>query len=382
MPKQLPAGTYELSSHWSVDEHERAALAWGLGCYRFDRYVKKPKSQAKLVLPKKCNIKELNSYIEVIYWIRDLINTPAEDLSPAIFSKILKQVGKKFGAKVKEIVGAPLIKRGYPLTYAVGRASEQLPRVIDLTWGNPKHPKLTLIGKGVCYDTGGLNLKHGDSMLLMKKDMAGAAHAMGLAQLIMTHQLPVRLRVITPLAINAISGNSIRPGDILRAHNGITIEITNTDAEGRLLLADALHQAAVEHPEMMIDFATLTGAARVALGPDFPVLFSNNEFLAAGLLSFASEVRDPLWMLPLYEPYKKYLQSNMANLTNANIRCSHAGAITAAMFLSTFVPERVPWAHLDIFAYNEEERPGRPIGGEAVAIRGIFTYLKQKFGEQ
>jgi leucyl aminopeptidase len=288
-------------------------------------------------------------------------------------------LGKEFGARVEQVVGDALLEQNFPAIHAVGRASVHAPRLLDLRWGEEGNPRLTLVGKGVCFDSGGLDLKSANGMRLMKKDMGGAAHALGLARLIMSTGLPVRLRVLVAAVENAVAGNALRPGDVIRSRKGLTIEIDNTDAEGRLILCDALAEGAIEQPELLIDFATLTGAARVALGTEVPALFSNSDELAAGLLAAAEAQQDPLWRLPLYNPYREMLDSKIADIANA-ANAPYAGAITAALFLREFVPEETAWAHVDVMAWNTRSRPARPEGGEAMGIRAVSHYLRQRFG--
>ncbi len=310
---------------------------------------------------------------------RDLINTPAEDLMPEHLAEATQALGREFGATVEQIVGEELLARNYPVIHAVGRASSHPPRLLDLRWGDPNRPKITLLGKGVCFDSGGLDLKPSSAMRLMKKDMGGAATALGLARLIMSAGLPVRLRVLVAAVENAVASNSLRPGDVIRSRQGSTIEIHNTDAEGRLILCDALAEAGAERPDVMIDFATLTGAARVALGTEIPALFCNDEALAAGLLAAAEREQDPVWRLPLHQFYREMLDSKIADLANAS-ESSYAGAITAALFLKEFVPAGIPWAHFDLMAWNLKTQPGRPEGGEAMGLRAVFGWLGQKYG--
>ena len=379
LPDQLPAGVYDLDFTEAFEQQQRASLAWGLGSYCFNRYQKKSAPEARLLLSEKMDRQQLNQIVSAIYLVRDLINTPAEDMGPSDLAEAVIQVGKEFGAKTKLIKGDALLKKGYPAVHAVGRSSSREPHFIDMQWGDPKASKLTLVGKGVCFDTGGLDIKTAKGMLLMKKDMSGAAHALGLAKLIMASSLPVRLRLLIPAVDNAISGNSYRPGDVVRTRGGITVEIGNTDAEGRMVLADALSEAVSEKPDQLIDFSSLTGAARVALGPDIPALFCQDEKMAAGILAASEQVKDSIWRLPLHQPYRDYLKSPIADINN----CSStplAGAITAALFLQAFVTEEVPWAHFDLGAWNYRSQPGHPEGGEAVALRAMFQYLLNKYG--
>jgi len=367
LPLLLPPGDYTLSPY-----HPNMALAWALGSYQFKRYKKFEKTPAKLVndIPKNISAK-----INSIYLIRDLINTPTEDMGPEELANAADKLG---GAKVKHIIGNDLLKKNYPAIHAVGRASSQAPRLIDLRWGNPKHPKLTLVGKGVCFDSGGLDIKNAANMQLMKKDMGGAAHVLGLAQLIMATKLPVSLRVLIPAVENSVSSNAYRPGDIIKTRKGLTVEIGNTDAEGRLVLADALTEAASENPDLIIDFATLTGAARVALGTDVPVFFTDNTKLATELMQTAESEQDPVWQLPMYAPYRSLLDSPIADINNAGTS-GYAGAITAALFLKEFVPAELNWIHFDLMAWNVANRPGRPMGGEAMGLRAVYQLLHKRY---
>lgn len=375
----LPQGDYYLAGEWSAAVKERLALGWGLGAYQFTRYRQAKPPTARLSVDSTCDLRQVRAQIQAIGLVRDLINTPAEDLMPEHLADTMVVLGKEFGARVEQVVGDALLEQNFPAIHAVGRASVHAPRLLDLHWGEEDNPRLTLVGKGVCFDSGGLDLKSANGMRLMKKDMGGAAHALGLARLIMSTGLPVRLRVLVAAVENAVAGNALRPGDVIRSRKGLTIEIDNTDAEGRLILCDALAEGATEQPELLIDFATLTGAARVALGTEVPALFSNSDELAAGLLAAAEEQQDPLWRLPLYNPYREMLDSKIADLANA-ANAPYAGAITAALFLREFVPEETAWAHVDVMAWNTRSRPGRPEGGEAMGIRAVSHYLRQRFG--
>src|SRR5438874_526769 len=294
-------------------------------------------------------------------------------------ARVLGRVAKAAGARHRVIVGDDLLTANYPTIHAVGRASVRAPRLVDIVWGDPAAPKVTLVGKGVCFDSGGLDLKTASGMRLMKKDMAGAAIVLGLAQAIMDAQLPVRLRVLLPCVENAVSGNAMRPLDIVRTRKGLTVEIGNTDAEGRLILCDALAEASTEKPELLIDMATLTGAARVALGPELAALFCNDEGLARGLLETAAAEEDPMWRMPLWRPYRKMIDSKIADINNVS-ESPHAGAVTAALYLQEFVEPQIPWAHLDVMAWNPQSRPGRPEGGEATALRALYAHITQRFG--
>lgn len=376
LPFSLPEGEYFLE----VDEkyYSSLALGWGLGAYQFTRYKKATRHPAKLILSKQCDAKYLNNVVQSIYLVRDLINTPTDDMGPSELAEAAIQLGKKYQATVSQIIGENLLKENYACIYTVGRASDDAPRLIDLRWGDAKHPKIVLVGKGVCFDSGGLDIKNAAGMLLMKKDMGGAAHVLGLAQMIMEAQLPVNLRVLIPAVENVISGNAYRPGDIIKSRKGLTIEISNTDAEGRLVLADALTEGASDHPNLLIDMSTLTGAARIALGTDLPAMFSNNDELAQQLSQLGDTLSDPMWRMPLFAPYRESLNSPIADINNSPSD-SYAGAITAALFLKEFVPDHIPWVHFDMMAWNLKNRPGRPVGGEAMSLRAVFNYLMFKF---
>jgi leucyl aminopeptidase len=314
-----------------------------------------------------------------VFLARDLVNTPAGDMGPEELAAAAVQVAEKAGACHRVIVGDALLAENYPTIHAVGRASTRAPRLVDIVWGEPGAPKVTLVGKGVCFDSGGLDLKPASGMRLMKKDMGGAAIVLGLAQAIIDAKLGVRLRVLLPCVENSVSGNAMRPMDVIRTRKGLTVEIGNTDAEGRLILCDALAEAATEKPALLIDMATLTGAARVALGPELAALFCNDDALAHGLLEAAEAEADPMWRMPLWRPYRKMLDSKTADLNNVSDG-PHAGAITAALYLQEFVDPGIPWAHLDVMAWNPQSRPGRPEGAEATALRALYAHIAQRFG--
>lgn len=361
-------------------EYANFALAWGLGAYQFSHYKKFNKKPAQLFLPKKSEVSLVNNLVESIYLVRDLINIPTDDLGPSELAHAAEKLAKTYKAKIKHVVGDQLLKQNFPCIHTVGRASDDAPRLIDIRWGKPKHPKVTLVGKGVCFDTGGLDLKSSSAMLLMKKDMGGAAHVLGLARMIMTAKLPICLRVLIPAVENAVSGNAFRPGDIIKSRKGMTIEIGNTDAEGRLVLADALTEAVSEKPDLLIDMSTLTGAARVAVGTEISAFFCNSDKVANSMVEHGQRVLDPIWRLPLYAPYREALNSSIADINNTGSD-SYAGAITAALFLQEFVPSDIPWMHFDMMAWNLKSRPGRPVGGEAMALRAVFSYLMERFSE-
>jgi leucyl aminopeptidase len=378
LPGQLPPGDYRLVADWDVALVERAALGWGLGAYQFTRYKEPSRPMARLAIGSAGNLERVAQKLRALYLVRDLVNAPAQDMMPEQLAEAVLGVAEEFGAHVAQIVGDELLEQNYPAIHAVGRASSHAPRLVDLRWGDPAHPRLTLVGKGVCFDSGGLNLKTASGMRLMKKDMGGAAHALGLAQMVMGTRLPVRLRVLVAAVENAVSERALHPGDIIASRKGLRIEIDNTDAEGRLILADALTEGSTENPELLLDFATLTGAARTALGTEIPALFSPCEEVAHGLLEASERERDPLWRLPLYKPYRELLDSKVADIANSS-DTPYAGAITAALFLQEFVPPETPWAHLDLMAWNTRARPGRPEGGEAMGLRAVFDYLQRRF---
>ena len=373
----LPEGSYRLAS----GEPGPAMLGWLLGQYRFARYKKDDKAAGERVLLTSdvAAIDEAVRVAEAVVLARDLINTPTEDMGPRELAAAVEAVAKDCGASFTVTDGSDLEKH-YPMVHAVGRAADKTraPRLIELVWGNPGHRKIAIVGKGVCFDTGGLDIKPSAGMRLMKKDMGGAAHALALAKLVTGARLPVRLHLLIPAVENAISGNALRPGDVIRSRKGLSVEITNTDAEGRLILGDALARAAEEEPELILDFATLTGAARVALGPDLPALFANNDSLAEALLDAGKAETDPLWRMPLWDGYSDMLKSDIADLNNAP-EGGMAGAVTAAMFLQKFVPAETPWAHLDTFAWRSAAKPGRPKGGDALGLRAAWSVLKARY---
>ncbi|MBB6184373.1 leucyl aminopeptidase family protein [Oleiagrimonas soli] len=378
LPQQLPAGRYRLAEESVALDPQLAALGWALGAYRFDRYRKQAPVPAQLVVSR-AELSALKPQIEAVGMVRDLVNTPTEDMGPADIAQTIKDLARAHRARVKEWVGDALLKDNFPTIHAVGRASHRPPRLVEMTWGKATDPKLVLVGKGVCFDTGGLDLKPSSGMRWMKKDMGGSAHAIALASLVMHAKLPVRLTLLIPTVENAVSGNALRPGDVVRTRAGHTVEIDNTDAEGRLILCDALAYAGEQEPDLIVDFATLTGAARVALGPDLPALFANRESLASGVLEAAEAVHDPMWRLPLWRPYHAMLGSYLADFANAG-SSRHAGAITAALYLERFVPEATPWMHVDVYAWNDSPRPGRPRGGEAQSLRAFFAFLQKRYG--
>ena len=377
LPRVLPEGSYHLADEGVLADKTQAALGWALGAYDFARYRKARRTPAKLAVAA-ADLKVLAPLVEATAQVRDLVNTPTEDMGPKQLAEAIGQLGKTYKAKVREWVGDELLKDNFPTIHAVGRASHRAPRLIELTWGKSGDPKVAVIGKGVCFDTGGLDLKPADGMRWMKKDMGGAAHAIALARLIMDAKLPVRLTLLVPAVENAVSGNAIRPGEVVVTRAGLSVEIDNTDAEGRLVLCDALTYAGEQQPDLIIDFATLTGAARVALGPDLPALFANRDELAEQALAAGRLTNDPLWRLPLWRPYRKMLESYIADFANSGAS-RHAGAITAALYLERFVADGTPWLHLDTYAWNDGDRPGRPRGGEAMGLRAMFALLQQRY---
>jgi len=379
--ERLPPGFYALGDVPAAFAGARAAYAWAIGTYAFDRYRKKSrKDKPRLVLPEGVDGALVSRLAEAVFLTRDLINTPANDMGPAELEVAARTVAEQFAARVTVITGEALIATNYPLIHAVGRASPREPRLIDFTWGNERHPKVTLVGKGVCFDTGGLDLKNSSGMLTMKKDMGGAASVLGLAQAIMDAKLPVRLRVMIPAVENSVSGSSYRPGDVLISRKGLTVEIGNTDAEGRVVLADALAEADSESPELMLCLATLTGAARAATGMELPPFFTDDEYLAADLMRHGVVEHDPLWRLPLWRGYEPTVDSPIADVNNAP-DYSLAGAITAALFLNRFITKTERWAHFDIPAWTDRPKPGRRKGGEANGIRAMYAVIAERFGK-
>jgi len=374
----LPEGLYRLEMLLSPRQADQAALAWALASYRFERYRPTTTALPKLVWPEGCRIEVVERAAAAVFLARDLINTPADDLGPDELATAARDVAGRYGAQVSVIAGEALVAHNFPAVYAVGRASNRPPCLIDLRWGDTDAPKLTLVGKGVCFDTGGLDVKPASAMKLMKKDMGGAAITLALAQMVMDAALPVRLRLIIPAVDNAIAGNALRPFDIIRTRKGLTVEIGHTDAEGRVILADALAEAASEAPELLIDIATLTGAARVALGTELPALFCNDDETAEAALAAGSAVDDPLWRLPLWTPYRRHIKGKVADLTNAP-DLPYAGAITAALFLAEFASPVSPWLHLDVMAWNMSAQPGRPEGGEAQALRALYALIERRY---
>jgi leucyl aminopeptidase len=374
LPARLPRGTYSLGKGPVAVPPENAAFSWDLGGYRYARYRKSARKPAVLQVEASARVREALEMAEAVRLVRDLVNTPAEDMGPAEVSDIAREQAELFGGEFDEWIGDDLLAQGFPAIHAVGRAASRPPRLIEINWGNPKHPRLAVVGKGVCFDTGGYDIKTAEGMRLMKKDMGGAAHAIALARLVMQRKLPVRLHMLVPAVENMIAGNAYRPGDVVRTRRGHTIEIGNTDAEGRVILCDAIAYAVEQKPRTLVDFATLTGAARIALGPELPALFCNDDAFAKRLLDAGNAVEDPVWRMPLWRNYRRLFDSEIADFNNSG-RAGFAGAVVAALFLDYFVPEDVSWAHFDTFAWNDVSRPGRPLGGEAQGLRAVFQAL-------
>ena len=395
LPDRLPGGTWQLAQPLTITAATRFGLGWLQGCYRHVRYRSNagsnaggsldgggsaaPPASRMLVLPEGVDHDALRSAAEADRLARDLINTPANDLGPAELAEAVRAVGREYGAEVRCLVGAELETAGFPLVHAVGRASPRAPRLIDLRWGRASAPRVTLVGKGVCFDSGGLDLKPANAMALMKKDMGGAAVALAVARMLMAARADIALRVLIPAVENSIGGAAYRPGDVLRSRKGLTVEITNTDAEGRLVLADALAAADAELPALLLDFATLTGAARTALGPELPALFANDAALLTAAQAAGETECDPAWPMPLWDGYEDDLGSRVADLVNAATG-PFAGSIVAALFLRRFVSPTTPWAHFDLYAWNPRERPGRPVGAEVQCARLAYRLIRERCG--
>jgi leucyl aminopeptidase len=377
LPGLLPPGVYRFAN--APHDTRLATLAFALGSYRFSRYRKADAPGVRLVPPEGIDVAAITRMAEAVHLARNLINTPANDLGPEELELAARELATRFGADFNCIVGDELARQNFPLIHAVGMASPRAPRLIDLAWGDPDHPKVTLVGKGVCFDTGGLDLKASSGMLIMKKDMGGAANVLALALMVMDAKLKVRLRVLIPAVENAVAGNAFRPLDIFPSRKGLSVEIGNTDAEGRLVLADALALACEDKPDLLIDLGTLTGAARVALGPDLPPFYTNDETLALDVARCANEENDPLWRLPLWPPYDSWLDSKVANLNNAPSG-GFAGSITCALFLQRFVEDTTRWLHVDIYGWTPSAKPARPEGGECQAARAIYKLLSERYG--
>ncbi len=381
LPERLPPGKYHVeASKLGSDEQTLAALGWALGCYRFDRYKSKPRVRnSQFAWPPLADRAHVEAVIPAIGLGRDLINTPAEDMGPPQLAEMAKAVAKSYGATYREVVGNDLLTKNYPLIHAVGRASTRDPRLVELRWGSKHAHRVTLVGKGVCFDSGGMDLKTGGSMKMMKKDMGGAATVLALAQAIMAQDLAINLRVLIPCVENMVSGGALRPLDVIRSRKGLTVEIGNTDAEGRLILADALDDACGDAPELIIDVATLTGAARVALGAELPALFASEASIARDIIACGDPIQDPLWHMPLHQPYRSSLDSKVADLNNISSG-PYGGAITAALFLQAFVDPKIAWIHIDSMAWYSNGLPGRPVGGEVMGMRALESYLRKRYG--
>ena len=377
LPGLLPPGTYRFAN--APHDTRLATLAFALGSYRFSRYRKADAPDVKLVPPDDIDAADITRMAEAATLARDLINTPSNDMGPEELAQAAEALAKRFGASFGCIVGDELPRQNFPLIHAVGMASPRAPRLIDIGWGDPSHPRVTLVGKGVCFDTGGLDLKPSSGMLIMKKDMGGAANVLALALMVMDAKLKIRLRVLIPAVENAVAGNAFRPLDIFTSRKGLTVEIGNTDAEGRLVLADALALADEEKPDLLIDLGTLTGAARVALGPDLPPFYTNDETLALDIARLAKQENDPLWRMPLWPAYDSWLDSKIANINNAPSG-GFAGSITCALFLQRFVEAAKSWLHVDIYGWTPSAKPARPEGGECQAARAIYKCLSERYG--
>ncbi len=375
-PYALPAGDWHMADTLDASATAALQLGWGLGSYRFTRYRDAARAPARLAMQIDDDIA---AQIAACFRTRDLINTPTEHMGPDEMEAVVREIATTHGADLDVLIGDDLLTHNFPAIHAVGRASHRAPRLIVLRWGNAAHPQIAIVGKGVCFDTGGLDIKAAAGMRNMKKDMGGAAHAIALAELIMARNLPVRILLLVPAVENAIGPNAYRPGEVIATRKGISVEIDNTDAEGRIVLCDALTYAAEQSPQLMLDFATLTGAARIALGPDLPALFCNDDALANDWLSAGTHHFDPLWRMPLHRPYLRYLSSGIADLANSSAT-TMAGAVTAALYLERFVPAEQLWAHLDVYSWNDSDRHGRPAGGEAQALRSCYAMLKVRYG--
>jgi len=377
LPMSLPEGRYMLQTQPDASPTE-LALGWALGSYAFTRYKKPKRAPATLVLPNKADRSEVERIARGVFLARDMINTPAEDMGPEQIADAAQKLADAHRATLKVITGTELLEQNYPTIHIVGRASQRPPRLIDLRWGDPSAPKVTLVGKGVCFDTGGLDLKTREGMLEMKKDMGGAAIMLGLAGALMSAQVPIRLRALIPAVENSVAGNAVRPLDIVRTRGGKTVEIGNTDAEGRLILCDALAEADSEQPQLLIDCATLTGAARVALGTELQALYCDDDAVAGGMLQAGSEVGDPLWRMPIWRPYRREIEGKCADLNNV-AQGQFAGSIIATLYLAEFVSQAKAWAHLDVMGSNRTARAGRPEGGEATGLRALYAYLRRRY---
>jgi leucyl aminopeptidase len=379
LPDRLPPGLYVFADRLDERASRQAALGWAVGSYRFERYRKPAvKGEVSLAWPEGCDRRYIESAARALAWARDLINTPANDMGPAQLAAEAAGLAERFGAIIEVVVGEELLKRNFPAVHAVGRAAASPPRLIDIRWGRPEDPLVTLVGKGVCFDSGGLDVKPAAGMLLMKKDMGGAACVLAAAQMVMESALPIRMRILVPAVENSISGDAYRPGDILRTRKGLTVEVGNTDAEGRLVLCDGLAEADASGSDLIIDLATLTGAARVALGPELPAAYSNDDGLLREFVRLAESEHDPVWPMPLWPGYDDELASKQADVNNVSAN-SYSGSIVAALFLKRFVTDCPRWLHVDLFAWNAKERPGRPVGGEAQCVRAVHALLTKRY---
>jgi len=381
---KLPAGAYQIARAPQGVDRQAAALAFALGSYKFDRYKAHSAERARLVAGDGVDVAEVRQVAHACALARDMVNTPANDMGPRQVETIAREIAEQHGAQITVVTGEGLLEANYPAVHAVGRAAvpDRAPRMIEIAWGEAGKPLVAIVGKGVVFDTGGLDIKPSAGMRLMKKDMGGAAHALALGRMVMAAKLPVRLAVLVPTVENAISGDAMRPGDVLASRKGLSIEVGNTDAEGRLILADALTRAAELEPALTIDMATLTGAARIALGPQLPPFYTDDEDLAGQIEAAAKAEGDPLWRMPLWKPYAEALDSDVAEIKNDPDGWAQAGSVTAALFLQRFAPAGPncgPWVHLDIFAWNPKGRPGHPAGAEAQAIRGLYRMLRERF---
>ena len=379
LPHSLPSGRYRLGDAGLAADDEAAALSWELGSYVFDLYKPVKREAAELLLAPSAGATRGLMLAAATVAVRDLVNTPAEHMGPAELAQAARLLAEHHGASFKQVVGDELLKANFPAIHAVGRASTRAPRLIEIGWGDPRDPRVTLVGKGVCFDSGGLDIKTAEGMRQMKKDMGGAANVLGLASLVKALKLPVRLQVLIPAVDNAIAGNAYRPGDVIETRSGLHIEIGNTDAEGRVILCDALAYGTEGKPALMIDMATLTGAARIALGAQLPALFCRDTNLARALVDHGLALHDPMWHMPLWAGYHAAIESAIADIVNTG-RNALGGAINAANFLGDFVPAEIDWLHIDLFAWNDVARPGRPIGGEAQTIRTLLAMLEARFG--
>lgn len=379
LPLSLPEGVYALDARGLQIDRASALIGWGLGAYQFSRYRKPARMAARLALDVEDPV--LANAVAVLrasLRVRDLVNTPTEQMGPEHLESTARGLAQTYGAQFASVVGEALISERFPAIHAVGRASHRAPRLIELNWGDSSHPRLAIVGKGVCFDTGGLDIKPADGMRNMKKDMGGAAHALALAEVVMAQQLPVRLQLLLPAVENAIAADAYRPGEVIATRAGISVEIDNTDAEGRIVLCDALTYAGESKPDLIMDFATLTGAARIALGPDLPALFTNRDDIANDYLAAGEALDDPLWRMPLWRPYFSYLKSGIADFANAG-PSRMAGCITAALYLDRFIAADQAWTHVDVYSWNDSDRPGRPAGGEAQGLRAAWAFLEQRY---